>query len=88
MGLPTLSRRKRNHEDHEAGNDYCHTLYILIPNLSCAADDGGTIFNAKCAMCHEADATVVAFPLWDGVYLLVPVPPLPLFCAKYRKQST
>ena len=31
-------------------------LFILIPNLSWAADDGGTIFKAKCAMCHGADA--------------------------------
>lgn len=32
-------------------------LFILIPNLSWAADDGATIFKAKCAMCHGADAT-------------------------------
>jgi mono/diheme cytochrome c family protein len=31
------------------------TLFILIPNLSWA-DDGGTIYKAKCAMCHGADA--------------------------------
>ncbi len=32
-------------------------LFILIPNLSWAADDGATIFKAKCAACHGADAT-------------------------------
>ena len=31
------------------------TLFILIPNLSWAADDGATLFKAKCAMCHGAD---------------------------------
>ena len=30
-------------------------LFILIPNLSWA-DDGGTIYKAKCAACHAADA--------------------------------
>lgn len=33
------------------------TLFILIPNLSWAADDGATMYKAKCAMCHGADAT-------------------------------
>jgi len=32
-------------------------LFILIPNLSWAADDGAIIFKAKCAACHGADAT-------------------------------
>ena len=32
------------------------TLFILIPNLSWAADDGATLYKAKCAMCHGADA--------------------------------
>jgi mono/diheme cytochrome c family protein len=31
-------------------------LFILIPNLSWAADDGATIYKAKCAACHGADA--------------------------------
>ena len=30
-------------------------LFILIPNLSWA-DDGATIYKAKCAACHAADA--------------------------------
>jgi cytochrome c553 len=30
-------------------------LFVLIPNLSWAADDGATIYKAKCAMCHGAD---------------------------------
>jgi mono/diheme cytochrome c family protein len=31
------------------------TLFILIPNLSWAADDGATLYKAKCAMCHGPD---------------------------------
>jgi mono/diheme cytochrome c family protein len=31
-------------------------LFILFPNLSWAAEDGATIYKAKCAMCHGADA--------------------------------
>ena len=32
-------------------------LFMLIPNLSWAADDGAAIYNAKCAACHGADVT-------------------------------
>jgi mono/diheme cytochrome c family protein len=32
-------------------------LFILIPNLSWAADDGATLYKAKCAACHGVDAT-------------------------------
>jgi mono/diheme cytochrome c family protein len=32
-------------------------LFILIPNLSWAADDGAAVFKAKCAACHGADAS-------------------------------
>ncbi|MGC2173156.1 MAG: cytochrome c [Candidatus Sulfotelmatobacter sp.] len=31
-------------------------LFILIPNLSWAVDDGATIYKTKCAVCHGADA--------------------------------
>ena len=31
-------------------------LFILIPNLSWAADDGAAIYKAKCAACHGVDA--------------------------------
>jgi mono/diheme cytochrome c family protein len=31
-------------------------LFILIPNLSWAADDGTSLYKAKCAACHGADA--------------------------------
>jgi mono/diheme cytochrome c family protein len=31
-------------------------LFILIPNLSWAGDDGATLYRAKCAACHGADA--------------------------------
>jgi len=31
-------------------------LFILIPSLSWAADEGAAIYKAKCAMCHGADA--------------------------------
>ena len=27
-------------------------LFILIPNLSWAADDGASLYKAKCAACH------------------------------------
>lgn len=30
-------------------------LFILIPSLSWGADDGATLFKAKCAACHGAD---------------------------------
>ena len=32
-------------------------LFILIPDLSGAADDGASIYKAKCAVCHGADAS-------------------------------
>ncbi len=32
------------------------TLFTLVPKLSWAAGDGATIYQAKCAMCHGADA--------------------------------
>ena len=31
-------------------------LFLILPNLSWA-DDGATLFKAKCAMCHGADLT-------------------------------
>lgn len=31
-------------------------LFILIPGLSWAVDDGATNYKAKCAACHGADA--------------------------------
>src|SRR5437660_9522317 len=30
-------------------------LFLVLPNLSWAADDGAAIFKAKCAACHGAD---------------------------------
>jgi len=30
-------------------------LFVLAPNLSWAADDGATVYKAKCAACHGAD---------------------------------
>jgi len=30
-------------------------LFLIWPNLSWAADDGGAIYKAKCAACHGAD---------------------------------
>jgi mono/diheme cytochrome c family protein len=32
-------------------------LFVLIPSLSWAGDDGGALFKTKCAACHGADAT-------------------------------
>lgn len=31
-------------------------LFILIPNLSWAAEDGAALYKAKCAACHGPDA--------------------------------
>jgi mono/diheme cytochrome c family protein len=31
-------------------------LFILVPNLAWAADDGAAVYKAKCAMCHGTDA--------------------------------
>jgi mono/diheme cytochrome c family protein len=31
------------------------TLFVLIPNLSWAGEDGAALFKAKCAMCHGPD---------------------------------
>jgi mono/diheme cytochrome c family protein len=30
-------------------------LFLILPNLSWAADDGAALYKAKCAMCHGAD---------------------------------
>lgn len=30
-------------------------LFILVPSLSWAADDGATLYKAKCAACHGVD---------------------------------
>ncbi len=30
-------------------------LFLVLPNLSWAADDGATVYKTKCAMCHGAD---------------------------------
>jgi len=30
-------------------------LFLVLPNLSWAADDGATLYKAKCAACHGAD---------------------------------
>jgi mono/diheme cytochrome c family protein len=30
-------------------------LFLILPSLSWAADDGATIYKTKCAMCHGAD---------------------------------
>lgn len=30
-------------------------LFLILPNLSWAADDGSTVYKAKCAACHGTD---------------------------------
>jgi len=30
-------------------------LFLILPNLSWAGDDGATLYKAKCAACHGAD---------------------------------
>ncbi len=32
-------------------------LFIALPNLSWAAEDGAALFKANCAACHNADAS-------------------------------
>jgi len=32
-------------------------LFIALPNLSWAAEDGAALYKANCAMCHNADAS-------------------------------
>ncbi len=32
-------------------------LFIMLPNLSWAAEDGAALYKANCAMCHGPDAT-------------------------------
>jgi len=31
-------------------------LFVCIPNLALAGDDGASLYKAKCAACHGADA--------------------------------
>jgi len=31
-------------------------LFIAVPNLAWAAEDGAALFKAKCSVCHGADA--------------------------------
>jgi mono/diheme cytochrome c family protein len=47
-------------------------LFILIPKLSWAADDGGTIYKAKCAACHGADATGSLQPRFRAWFRMKP----------------
>jgi mono/diheme cytochrome c family protein len=32
-------------------------LFVALPNLSWAAEDGAALYKAKCAACHKADAS-------------------------------
>lgn len=32
-------------------------LFLVLPNLSWAADEGATLYKTKCAACHGADLT-------------------------------
>src|SRR5947209_20565633 len=32
-------------------------LFLIVPSLSWATDDGATIYKTKCAACHGADLT-------------------------------
>jgi mono/diheme cytochrome c family protein len=32
-------------------------LFLILPNLAWAADDGAALFKAKCATCHGAELT-------------------------------
>lgn len=32
-------------------------MFVALPNLSWAAEDGAALYKANCAMCHKADAS-------------------------------
>lgn len=32
-------------------------LFVALPNLSWAAEDGAALYKSKCAACHKADAS-------------------------------
>jgi mono/diheme cytochrome c family protein len=32
-------------------------LFVALPNLSWAAEDGAALYKANCAMCHKADGS-------------------------------
>src|SRR5579871_5174184 len=47
-------------------------LFIMLPNLSWAAEDGAAIYKAKCASCHGADGAgkpAAKIPAVKGVSL-------------------
>jgi len=53
-------------------------LFLILPNLSWAADDGATLYKAKCAMCHGVDLAVNRLPKFPAWFPTTPKkPPTP-----------
>ena len=48
--LPSLSESLLSHPWW-----YSTNIFLILPNLSWAADDGAAIYKAKCTACHGAD---------------------------------
>jgi mono/diheme cytochrome c family protein len=54
-------------------------LFLALPNLSWAADDGASLYKAKCAMCHGADRAgnrLLRFRAWFPT--MPRKPPMPI----------
>lgn len=44
-------------------------LFVMVPSLSWAAEDGAAIYKAKCAMCHAPDGAGKMGPAVKGTKL-------------------
>lgn len=44
-------------------------LFVMVPSLSWAAEDGAAVYKAKCAMCHGADGAGKVGPALKGTKL-------------------
>lgn len=44
-------------------------LFVMVPSLSWAAEDGAAIYKAKCAMCHGPDGAGKMGPALKGTKL-------------------
>ena len=44
-------------------------LFVMVPSLSWAAEDGAAVYKAKCAMCHGPDGAGKMGPALKGTKL-------------------
>ncbi|HWR13958.1 MAG TPA: cytochrome c [Terriglobales bacterium] len=44
-------------------------LFVMVPSLSWAGEEGGALYKAKCAMCHGADGAGKMGPALKGTKL-------------------